>query len=308
MDISIVRTMRIFRMRFDTPEVFMRKYIDLHTHSCFSDGTDTPAELIDKAIERGLCAIALTDHNTTGGLMELISYAEGKNIYAIPGIEISSDYGEKELHIVGLFLEPQHFAKIEDVMREMNRRKTESNINLINNLKADGYDIDYESVSARTSGEAFNRAHVAAHLVEKGYFEKRQDAFKTVLAKNGKYYHAPKRITAIEAIRLLRSCDAVPILAHPYLSLDEYELLEFLPEAKKAGLVGMETIYSSYDRETEIMAAKIAARFSLFESGGSDYHGKNKVDVELGVGKGEMAVPKEILERLLGVKLSFENN
>ena len=289
-------------------EVKMRKNIDLHTHSCFSDGTDTPAELIDKAIERGLCAIALTDHNTTGGLSSLMSYAEGKNIYAIPGIEISSDYGDKELHIVGLFLEPEHFSKIEDVMREMNRRKTESNINLINNLKAAGYDIDYESVSARTSGEAFNRAHVAAHLVEKGYFEKRQDAFKTVLAKNGKYYNPPRRITAIEAIRLLRSCDAVPILAHPYLSLDEYELLEFLPEAKRAGLVGMETIYSTYDRETEIMAAKMAARFGLFESGGSDYHGKNKADIELGVGRGEMAVPKEVLERLLGVKLSFQNN
>lgn len=285
----------------------MKKYIDLHTHSCFSDGTDTPSELIDKAIERGLCAIALTDHNTTGGLVEFMSYAEGKNIYAVPGIEISSDLGDKELHIVGLFLEPQHFSKIEDVMREMNRRKTESNINLINNLKADGYDIDYESVSARTSGEAFNRAHVAAHLVEKGYFEKRQDAFKTVLAKNGKYYHAPKRITAIEAIRLLRSCDAVPILAHPYLSLDEYELLEFLPEAKKAGLVGMETIYSTYDRETEITAAKMAARFSLFESGGSDYHGSNKADIELGEGRGNLKIPKEIIERLIGVKLSFEN-
>ena len=285
----------------------MKKYIDLHTHSCFSDGTDTPSELIDKAIERGLCAIALTDHNTTGGLVEFMSYAEGKNIYAVPGIEISSDLGDKELHIVGLFLEPQHFSKIEDVMREMNRRKTESNINLINNLKADGYDIDYESISARTSGEAFNRAHVAAHLVEKGYFEKRQDAFKTVLAKNGKYYTPPKRITAIEAIRLLRSCDAVPILAHPYLSLDEYELLEFLPEAKKAGLVGMETIYSTYDRETEIVAAKMAARFSLFESGGSDYHGSNKADIELGEGRGNLKIPKEIIERLIGVKLSFGN-
>ena len=285
----------------------MRKNIDLHTHSCFSDGTDTPKELIDKAIERGLCAIALTDHNTTGGLFEFLSYAEGKNIYAIPGIEISSDYGDKELHIVGLFLDKKHFSKIEDVMREMNRRKTESKINLINNLKAAGYDIDYESISARTSGEAFNRAHVAAHLVEKGYFERRQDVFKTVLAKNGKYYTPPRRITAIEAIKLIRSCDALPILAHPYLSLDEYELLEFLPEAKKAGLVGMETIYSTYDRETEIMAAKMAARFGLFESGGSDYHGGNKADIELGVGRGEMVVPKEVLEKLLGVKLSLEN-
>ena len=285
----------------------MQKFIDLHTHSCFSDGTDTPSEIIDKAIDNGLCAVALTDHNTTGGLMEFITYAEGKSIYAIPGIEISSDLGEKELHIVGLFLKVESLPKIEELMREMNRRKTESNINLINALKADGYDIDYDSVKARTEGEAFNRAHVAAHLVEKGYFERRQDVFKTVLAKNGKYYVPPKRITAIEAIRFLRSIDALPILAHPNLSLDEYELLEFLPSAKKAGLVGMETMYSTYDRETEIQAAKMAARFGLLESGGSDYHGKNKSDIELGVGKGNLQVPKEVLEELLGVKLSYEN-
>lgn len=285
----------------------MQKYIDLHTHSCFSDGTDTPSEIIDKAIEKGLCAIALTDHNTTGGIMELIKYAEGKSIYAIPGIEISSDYGEKELHIVGLFLKVESLPKIEELMREMNRRKTESNINLINALKADGYDIDYESVKARTEGDAFNRAHIAAHLVEKGYFEKRQDVFKSVLARNGKYYVPPKRITAIEAIRFLRSIDALPILAHPYLSLDEYELLEFLPMAKKAGLVGMETMYSTYDRETEIKAAKMAARFGLYESGGSDYHGNNKPDIELGKGRGNLQVPKEVLEKLLGVKMSFEN-
>ena len=285
----------------------MRKNIDLHTHSCFSDGTDTPSEIIDKAIERGLCAVALTDHNTTGGIMEFIKYAEDKSIYAIPGIEISSDLGEKELHIVGLFLNIESLPKIEELMREMNRRKTESNINLIAALKADGYDIDYDSVKARTEGDAFNRAHVASYLVEKGYFERRQDVFKTVLAKNGKYYIPPKRITAIEAIRFLRSIDAVPILAHPYLSLDEYELLEFLPKAKKAGLVGMETMYSTYDRETEIQAAKMAARFGLYESGGSDYHGKNKSDIELGVGRGHLCVPKEVLEKLLGVKLSYGN-
>lgn len=284
----------------------MEKYIDLHTHSLASDGTDTPSELIDKAIEASLCAVALTDHNTTNGLAEFTSYAEGKNIYAIPGIEISTDYKEKELHIVGLFIKPCHYQKIEDLMHEMNRRKTESNINLINALKNDGYDIDYESVRARTPAEAFNRAHIAMHLVEKGYFNNRQEAFKTVLARNGKYYVPPKRITTFEAISFLRSIDALPILAHPYLSLDEYELIEFLPEAKKAGLIGMETIYSTYDRETEIMAAKMAASFGLYESGGSDYHGGNKPDTSIGTGLGNMRVPKEILENLLGVMLSLD--
>lgn len=285
----------------------MSNYIDLHTHSLASDGTDTPSELVDKAIAEGLCAVALTDHNTTNGLFEFTSYAEGKNIYAIPGIEISTDYNEKELHIVGLFIEREHYSKIEDVMHEMNRRKTESNIALIEALKADGYDIDYESVRARTPAEAFNRAHIAMHLVEKGYFETRQDAFKSVLARNGRYYVPPKRITSFEAIRLLRSIDAVPILAHPYLSLDEYELMEFLPKAKAEGLVGMETIYTTYDRQTEMMAAQTAAGFGLLESGGSDYHGLNKPDTQLGRGYGDLKIPKEILERLLGVKLSFEN-
>ena len=276
----------------------LKNCCDLHTHSVYSDGTYTPTELIAAAEKLNLSAIALTDHNTTHGLKEFSKAAEGKQVEAVLGVELSTDYGKIELHIVGLFLKEQDFPKIETLIAEMEKRKIESNIRLAENLKKEGYDVDYEELKSRTPRGHINRAHFAAELVKKGYASSVQEAFNTLLAKDGGFYEEPQRLPVYETIAFLKEIGATAILAHPFLNLTEEELRVFLQEAKKYGLDGMETEYSTYDEETTAKAKEIAKEFGLKESGGSDFHGGNKPHIALGIGQGNLAVPKEFLEKM----------
>lgn len=273
------------------------KYCDLHTHSYFSDGTYSPTELVNEAEAKGLSAIVLCDHNTVDGVREFLTAAEGKEVEAIGGVEFSTDYGEVELHIVGMFIKPCHFDAVNSMVIELRRRKDESNTTLINNLRADGYEVDYDAIKAETRG-IINRAHVAAKLVEKGYVESISAAFDSLLAKDSKYFVQPRRLDVFETIRFIKSIGGVAVLAHPFLNLNETELREFLPLAKEAGLDAMETLYSKYDDETTALATKIAKEYGLKASGGSDFHGGRKPDISLGTGRGDLGVPHALFEEL----------
>ncbi len=273
-------------------------FCDLHTHSNFSDGTDIPTEIIEKAEKIGLSAVALTDHNTVSGLPEFLAAAEGKSIKAIAGIEISTDYFDTELHIVGLFIDPASFDSVEEFVRPMVKRKEDNNRLVIEKLRAGGYDIDFDEIKAKTADGKFNRAHIATELTEKGYTKSIGDAFATLLAKDSVYYVANKRIPTFEAIEFLKSVGAVTVLAHPFLDLNEKELRVFLPEAKKHGLDAMECYYSKFDEETRRLAASLADEFGIEKSGGSDYHGKRKPDISLGVGRGDLRVDENIYKTL----------
>ena len=274
----------------------MERFCDLHVHSIYSDGTCTPAEIIDGAIKIGLSAIALTDHNTVDGLPHFLSDARGKNIDIVPGAEFSVDYNGKELHILGLFISPQHFCRVSDLMESVNKRKEESNIALIESLKRAGFAIDYDAIKSSTPNGKFNRAHIAAAMVEKGYISSINEGFDTVLSKSAGHYKEPERLTAREIIDFISSIGAVSVLAHPFLNLNESELIEFLSTAK--GLDGMECYYSTYDEETTNKSIRIANAFGLICSGGSDFHGQNKPDISLGTGKGSLHVPLRYLDTL----------
>ena len=269
---------------------------DLHTHSVFSDGTYTPAEIIDGAIEAGLSAIALTDHNTVEGLTDFISAAQGKNIDIVPGIEFSVDYCGKEIHILGLFISPEHYDKASDLMESVNKSKEESNIALIDSLNRAGYQLDYQSIKNSTPSGKINRAHIAAAMVQKGYISSIKEGFDTVLSKTAGHYKEPKRLTARKIIGFINSIGAVAVLAHPFLNLNEAELVEFLSTAE--GLSGIECYYSTYDEETTKTSLRIAEEFDLVCSGGSDFHGATKPDIKLGVGRGDLRVPFECYLKL----------
>ena len=271
----------------------MKNFCDLHTHSVFSDGTCTPAELIDEAVESGLSAIALTDHNTVDGLPDFLAAAEGKDILAIPGVEFSTDYNGKELHLLALFIDPAHFPTVRAVAGDYLKRKEQSNLDLIAALNGAGYDVDYEKILAQSPNGNINRAHIAAALTEKGYVSSIKEAFQTLLVKGGKFYKEPAKPTFWEMLDLIKSIGAVPVLAHPFLNLDEERLRVFLPQAKGQGLMGMEVAYSTYDDATAACAARLAQEFGLLPSGGSDYHGAKKADIKMGVGRGNLNVPTE---------------
>ena len=274
------------------------KYCDLHTHSCFSDGTCTPAEIIDLAISAGLSAVALTDHNTLDGLPDFLSAAKGIDILAVPGVEISTGYRGKELHIVGLFLDPTRFEAVSVFLAEINRRKEVSNRKLVQALSQAGFSLDYDEICRQHPGGTVNRAVIAATLLEKGYVSSIREAFQYLLSSKGPYFVPPERICCFETISFLQSIQAVPVLAHPFLNLSEAELREFLPEAKAHGLAAMETMYSGYSPETAALAADIAWEYNILPSGGSDFHGDNKPDISLGSGKGNLQIPCTFAQHL----------
>ncbi len=273
-------------------------YCDLHTHSTASDGTYTPLALIDAAVRLGLGAIALCDHNTVDGLAAFCEAAHGREIWAIPGVEISTEYREIEWHVLGLFLPETAWSEVTVYVDQMNVRKQQSERTLVERLKARGYRIDYDELVAATPNGNINRAHVAAALCRGGYVGSVKEAFDTLLAPKHGLYVPPRRLDTLETVAFLRSLGAVPVLAHPFLSADEWAVRALLDKTVPQGLIGMETQYSRYTEQTQRTAQAVAHDYGLLESGGSDFHGQNKPDVALGTGLGDLRVPIGLAHRL----------
>ncbi len=271
----------------------MKPYCDLHCHSVFSDGTDTPAQLLEAACAQGLRALALTDHNTVAGLPDFLAAAQGKDIEAIPGAEFSTDYEGIELHILALYLRDEYFSQVTQRMHQYHLRKEQSNRELVERLAKAGYRVDYDRIRAATPRGEVNRALIAAELTRLGYTASVKEAFERLLRQSCGYYTPPLRPSPREMLHWIGELGAVSVLAHPYLNLSERQLEIFLPQAKEWGLQGMEVRYSTYDEATALAARETAARFGLLFSGGSDYHGANKPDISLGTGRGTLRIPSE---------------
>ncbi len=271
---------------------------DLHTHSTFSDGTLTPTQLIKEAEKASLSSVALCDHNTIDGISEFLNAAQNSTVEAVPGVELTCVYGEKEVHVVGLFLQENEIEKLSKYLQTYKFLKEESNICLARKLNQAGLKVDYDAIKKKADGAFINRLHFANELLENGYVSSRKEAFDTILQPNGEFYVPAKRFDAFEAIEFLRSISAVAVLAHPFLNLSYDELLEFLPKAKESGLIAMETNYSLFDKATTKLAQELAQQFSLLCSGGSDFHGDNKPDIKLGMGKGDLYVPQSYCDAL----------
>lgn len=269
------------------------KLCNLHTHSVYSDGSLRPAQIIAQAKELEL-AVALTDHNTVAGLPEFTAEATRKGVTAVGGIEITAIHQDVEFHLVGLFVAPEYYGKISRVMEKYCTLRQISNQALVERLNSAGYALDYAAIKSKSPKGNINRVHVALALQEGGYVRSVREAFDTLLAPERGFYVPPERLELTEAIRLLRRCRAIPVLAHPLQDVDEAPLRRILPELIGAGLLAMEVYHPSYDRQTVLTARRIAQAFSLLSSGGSDFHGTAKPEVCLGSGKGNVAVPMAV--------------
>lgn len=273
------------------------KTCDLHTHSIKSDGTKTPTQLVEIAKSIGLSAIALTDHNTIAGLGEFLQAGKILGVQTIGGIEISCDYLNKELHVVALFIDESKFSAVNDFTNQAKLLKDQSNALTLAKLQADGYDVSIEQMLKNNPDGYINRVHLAQALMEKGYVKSIDDAFDNLLSKEGKYYVQPKRPSVEQTLRFIHKIGAVSVLAHPFLSLSETELEGFLSQYSCL-LDGMETNYSTFSAEQTTLAKNLADRFGVLYSGGSDFHGENKPEISLGVGKGSLVVPYEYCAKL----------
>lgn len=270
--------------------------IDLHTHSTESDGTLTPEELMQLAADTGLSAIALTDHDTVGGLSKAEPVAKQLGIELIPGIELSTDYNGTEVHMLGFYIDntnPAFLAKLQEFIDSRDVR----NEKMAFLLQKEGFDITLEQLYQEYPESVITRAHFARYLVEHGFVKDRDTVFRKYLGDNCRCYVPREKITPFEAIDLIRLGGGLSFFAHPVLCHMNHDRLRFfVKDLKEAGLTGMEAIYSMNTPGDERNMKKLAEEFGLLISGGSDFHGENKPYIHLGTGRGNLRIPESILE------------
>ena len=267
--------------------------IDLHIHTTASDGTCTPREVVRLAAERGLKAIAITDHDTILGHAEAISAGMDYGVEVVPGIEVSTKYGVS-VHILGYYLE-NLIPLLADIVGDRDRR----NEKMAALMAADGLPVSYAAMKKRF-GEVIGRPHFGRILVELGLAESINDAFARFVDRGQRYY-VPRTIISIEtSVESIAASGGVPVLAHPFqYKKTDAELRELIELCMDHGLRGMECRYSGYDAGQIAYLEKLAEEYGLIKTGGSDFHGDNKPHIQLGTGiSGELDVPGAWLEEL----------
>lgn len=275
------------------------KIVDLHVHSNKSDGTCAPSELVDLAIQKGLSAFALTDHDTTAGLDEAIEYAKGRDIEVVPGIEFSTEYQGRDIHVLGLAIDYKApvFA---DRLQAFVDSRIGRNRKMCRNLTEAGIDISYEKLMATYPGAVITRAHYARYLLDHGYVKSLPEAFERYVGDHCPYFVPREKVTPVQAVQLIRQAKGIPVLAHPTLyHMGKDALQKLVSSLTEAGLVGLEAVYSTYSAGEEREMRQLASRNGLLISGGSDFHGSNKPGLELATGyHGKLVIPYDIWERL----------
>ncbi|MCM1542154.1 MAG: PHP domain-containing protein [Blautia sp.] len=283
--------------------------IDLHVHSNRSDGTFSPTQLVDYAMDKGLAAFALTDHDTVDGLEEALGYAEqlrktlppdkaGNVPEVIPGIEFSTEYQGRDVHIVGLYINYNN-TRFQKYLQDFVDSRINRNRKMCALLQEAGIDISYESLLSEFPDAVITRAHYAKFLLNHNYTNSMKDAFDRYIGDHCPYYVPREKVTPEQAVELIREADGIPILAHPILYHMSDERLETLvSQLKEAGLVGIEAIYSTYNAAEERQIRRLAEAYGLAVSGGSDFHGENKPGLDLAVGYGKLFIPYSVLDAL----------
>ncbi len=282
------------------------KFVDLHVHSNASDGTLTPSEVVTLAEEKGLAAIALTDHDTIDGISEAQAAASGLPIEIIPGIELSCVYQGEEIHILGLYVDPddRDFVSETQALKEIRNKRNEEMICRFQNA---GISITLEEVMAGNPNTVITRAHFARILLEKGYVKNMNQAFKQFLDYNGPYCPRKEKITPEHAMKILTNCKASPVLAHPYqYHLGDKKTEELVQDLKVLGLQGLEVYHSSNNQYESGKLKKLASQYGLFPTGGSDFHGSNKPDICLGTGRGGLRVSVLLLDDIKRIRKEKE--
>lgn len=273
-------------------------FVDLHTHTTASDGSDTPAELVRKAAERGLLAVAITDHDTVSGLDEAEEVGARLGVEVIRGCELSvtSPYGE--VHILGLWL-PKDVVELESRLRDLREKRDTRNNQILERLRDLGVPLRLEDVLAESLGETVGRPHIAKALLRHGYVRSHQEAFARYLGNNGAAYVARVVLTPEDGVRLLTGLGATVSIAHPMLIRCSREWLDdTVADLTSFGLGAIEAYHSEHSLGDERVCADLAARHGLGVSGGSDYHGAAKPHIVLGRGKGGLRVTEAVLQRL----------
>lgn len=242
---------------------------DLHIHTTESDGTDTPEEVVSRAVSLGLGAVAITDHDTVKGISRAVRAAAGR-LMVVPGVEISTQDGDREVHILGYFIKSNNRALLEKLY-EMHLRRRERMRKIVRRLRETGVPIEQERVAAMAGSGVVGRPHIARVLVEMGVVATVEDAFRRFLGRGCPAYVPRARFPTAGAVRLIREAGGVAVLAHPGLTHGE----EIIDKLSASGLGGIEVEYPEHTAEQREFFHGLARRYGLIATGGSDYHGTN---------------------------------
>ncbi len=257
--------------------------VDLHTHSAASDGSLPPEELVKLAKERGLAAIALTDHDTIDGVVEAMTVGAMMGVEVISGVEISAQFTGGTMHILGYYIDC-HNGLLDQRLSVLKRARADRNPQIIAKLNALGIPITMEQVTRLSGGGQVGRPHIARALYDGKYVQSIQDAFDIYLRDGSLAYVGKFRFPPSEAIAMIREAWGVPVLAHPFtLGLNSARALKALmEELVDQGLAGIEVYYPEHNPDLEALYLKLSRELGLLITGGSDFHGLNKPEVELG--------------------------
>jgi predicted metal-dependent phosphoesterase TrpH len=268
--------------------------VDLHLHSTASDGKYKPAELITKAVELGLKVISLTDHDSVEGIVPAIKAAKAfPDLTFIPGVEISTDLPDGEAHILGYFIDytDPEFKKELEKFRDS---RTGRGRRMVEKLGELGIKIDWARVQEIAGDGAIGRPHVAQAMLEKGYIKTFEEAFDKYIGHGGPAYVEREKMTPQEAVKLILRAKGIPVLAHPFTIKDSAAMVKSL---KAAGLMGIEAYYKDNTPAVTQATLKLAKKYGLIATGGTDYHGISANEVMMGGTK----VPLEAADKLIAL-------
>ncbi len=264
--------------------------VDLHLHSRFSDGLNTPTELVRMAVAKGLAAISVTDHDSLDGVNEAIAAGRESGLEVISGVELSCEFEGRDLHVLGYGVAPED-AGFETMLKKFRETRHKRGLAIIEKLNAMGIPIKAEEVIKKSGKGALGRPHIAAVLREKGVVSTPTEAFDRFIAEGGPAYVPKYKMTPTDAVRHIHTARGLAFIAHPGIFLENIGELHMLIAE---GFDGIEIYHPKHSGTTARQLGAIAAEKGLLISGGSDFHGFAGRDLPLGA----LDVPYELLERI----------
>jgi hypothetical protein len=270
--------------------------VDLHSHTDESDGTFSPAQLVQEARRVGVGVLAITDHDTLAGYDQALALAAPAGVELICGIELSTELNGHSVHLLGYFMHGGELTEFRTWVLTMQASRRERNLRLAARLQELGLDITLEEATARGRGMT-GRPHFARIMVEKGYVKNIQQAFDDYLGEGAKGYVERYEPTLAQGVERIRTAGGIASLAHP-VRLKE-DLASILPGLRDAGLNAIEAYHSDHSPELTELYLSLAHSHDLLITGGSDFHGAVKPGIELGTGRsGNLRIPNEIVDCL----------
>ncbi|HEA47263.1 MAG TPA: PHP domain-containing protein [bacterium] len=275
----------------------LEKYVDLHIHTTISDGVLTPGEVAEYAHKEGLPAIAITDHDVTDGIEIAMEAASKYGLEVVAGVELSSEYNSKEVHILGYYMDckNEEFQKKLALFRKARYERAKEMVERLKNL---GMKIDFERVKEIAGKGSIGKPHIAQALVEKGYASNIPEGAWRHLGSGGPVSVPKYKLRPSEAIDIILKAGGIPVLAHPAGT----KVDELIPQLVKNGLMGLETYDAINPPSVTRYYITLAKKYGLLVTGGSDCHGKVKGETRIG----RLKAPYEIVERLKEAKRNLK--